>query len=468
MRTKAEVGLCDYRRNLWKTLSAAGLVLLSLGAMVVSTRGADARSTEQPPSAQATQQGAPPTSGAEAAAQTGTDHFQLSRERYEKAVAYSRAGYVLYFISIAWSLLSLILLLRLRVVAKLRDLAERLSGNRGLQACIFVPGLLLALGVLHLPIRIYWHVLSLRYEQSVQRWGSWFWDWTKGELIGIVMGILVGLAVISLIRWRPQKWWLYFWFGAIPVALFLFFISPWFLDPLFNKFLPLQEKHATLVESIGKLSQRAGVLMPPDRMFLMEASAKTNEINAYVTGIGASKRVVIWDTSIQKTKPEELLFIVGHELGHYVLGHVWKGFVFFLGGALVGLYVAYRALQWVLARWGKQWDVRGHGDWATLAVLLVIMNVLDFAGAPIGNGFSRMQEHQADVYGLEVIHGLIPNSQEVAASAFQVLGDVDLADPNPSRLITIWLYSHPPLEERLKFAHSYDPWSKGEAPKFVK
>ena len=447
---------------------AAGLVLLVLGAMAIFAHVAVARATDPPPSAQATQKAAPAPGGVETAAQPSTDQYRLSRERYEKAIAYSRADYMLYFLSTAWSLLVLILLLRMGVVAKLRDIAERLSGNRGLQACIFVPGLLLMLTVLHLPIRMYWHVLSLRYEQSVQRWGSWFWDWTKGELIGIVMGILVGLAVISLIRWKPQKWWLYFWFGAVPVALFLFFISPWFLDPLFNKFLPLQEKHAALVESIGKLTQRAGVLIPPERMFLMEASVKTNEINAYVTGIGASKRVVIWDTSIQKTKPEELLFIVGHELGHYVLGHVWKGFVFFLSGALVGLFVAYSALQWVLGRWGEQWGVRGQGDWATLAVLLLIMNVLDFAGTPIGNGFSRVQEHEADVYGLEVIHGLVPNSQEVAASAFQVLGDVDLADPNPSRFITIWLYSHPPLGERLKFAHSYDPWSKGEAPKFVK
>jgi STE24 endopeptidase len=96
------------------------------------------------------------------------------------------------------------------------------------------------------------------------------------------------------------------------------------------------------------------------------------------------------------------------------------------------------------------------------------MEVLMFIASPVENGFSRMQEHAADVYGLEVIHGIVPNSEQVAAHAFQVLGEIDLSDPNPSPLITFWLYSHPPLAERLVFAHNYDPWSKGESPKYVK
>jgi STE24 endopeptidase len=130
--------------------------------------------------------------------------------------------------------------------------------------------------------------------------------------------------------------------------------------------------------------------------------------------------------------------------------------------------VAYRALQWVLAHWGKAWSVRGQEDWAALAVLLLIFRVLEFVGTPIGNGFSRVQEHAADVYGLEVTHGILPNSQEVAAQSFQKMGDIDLADPHPSKFITFWLYSHPPLGKRLQFAHNYDPWSKGESPKYVK
>ncbi|PYV01146.1 MAG: peptidase M48, partial [Acidobacteria bacterium] len=107
-------------------------------------------------------------------------------------------------------------------------------------------------------------------------------------------------------------------------------------------------------------------------------------------------------------------------------------------------------------------------DWASLPILLLLVSLFSFFAFPITNGFSRYQEHQADVYGLEVIHGLVPNSQQVAAEAFQVLGEIDLADPSPSPFIKLWLYSHPPLSERLAFALSYDPWSKGQAPEFVK
>jgi STE24 endopeptidase len=134
----------------------------------------------------------------------------------------------------------------------------------------------------------------------------------------------------------------------------------------------------------------------------------------------------------------------------------------------LGLYVTFHALQWMLKRWGKGWGVRGQEDWAALAVLLLIMRVLGFVSMPVQNGISRMQEHAADMYGLEVVHGLVPNSQDAGARAEQVMGETDLADPQPSRFIVFWLYSHPPQAERQEFAYTYDPWSKGEAPKYVK
>jgi STE24 endopeptidase len=450
---------------------AGGLLLLCIvsTALYLDTQAAPESepNTPQKPSPSASSDGKS-VAPAEPRTKESTDSYRLPRDRYEQAVAFARTEYVLYFISAAWGILAILLVLHMGIVAKLRDLAERSSSNRFVQSLLFIPSLLLLLAVLRFPLSIYGHGLALRYKLSVQGWGSWLWDWCKGELLFVALGFLLVWILFWVIHWKPQTWWLYFWFALVPIALFIFFISPWFFDPLFNAFLPLQEKHPALVESIGKLTQRAGVPIPPERMFLMEASAKANEINAYVTGFGASKRVVIWDTSIQKTSPNELLYIVGHELGHYVLGHIWKGFLFFVVGSFFGLYLAFRLLRWILARWGGAWGIRGQEDWAVLAVLLLIMNVLEFVGTPIGNGFSRMQEHEADVYGLEVIHGLIPQSGEVAAGAFQVLGDVDLADPNPSKFITFWLYSHPPLGDRLSFAHGYDPWSKGEQPLFVK
>jgi Zn-dependent protease with chaperone function len=178
--------------------------------------------------------------------------------------------------------------------------------------------------------------------------------------------------------------------------------------------------------------------------------------------------VVIYDTLLQKMATQETLFVFGHESGHYVLNHIRNGFLFFSVLLLVGLYVAYRLLHILLERRGSSWKVYGPQDWAALAVLLLIIETLAFLSSPVVNGYSRAEEHQADVFGLEVIHGIVPNSPQVAAHAFQAMGESDLADPNPPPFITFWLYSHPPLADRLVFAHSYDPWGRNQSPKYIK
>jgi STE24 endopeptidase len=426
----------------------------------------------QPPYAEASPSPAVPslTQSAPSAAQEPAKkgEYTLSHERYEKAVSYSRASYTMYFVSVGLNVLALAVFLRLGIAARFRDWAESVSDRRWVQALVFVPLLVLTVDVVALPLRIYGHILSLRYEMSVQSWGSWTLDWGKEQVLMAGFGLIFALILSALIPRSPRRWWLYLWFAALPVVMIIIFISPWFIDPLFNKFEPLQASNPDLVAAIEILTRHAGVPIPADRMFLMRASEKTNAVDAYVTGLGASKRVVIWDTTIQKATPDETLFIVGHELGHYVLGHIWKGFLFASALLLIGFYALFRALHWVLGRWGGEWRIYGPEDWAAFAVLLLLVEIGMFLVAPVANGFSRMQEHAADVYGLEVTHGIIPDSSEVAAQSFQVLGEVDLADPNPPEFITFWLYSHPPLADRLVFAHSYDPWSKGESPKYVK
>jgi Zn-dependent protease with chaperone function len=254
----------------------------------------------------------------------------------------------------------------------------------------------------------------------------------------------------------------------LPIILGVFILEPVVIDPLFHKFEPLDAQHPALTTDLQILTQRAGLQIPRERMFLMNASSKTNEINAYVTGFGASKRVVIWDNTIQKMTPQETLFIFGHEAGHYVLNHIRNGIIFFAMLLLIALYLAYRLLNGTLERWGARWKVYGPQDWGALAVLLLILEGILFFSSPVANGFSRMEEHSADVFGLELIHGIVPNSAQVAAHAFQAMGELDLADPNPPPFITFWMYSHPPLAQRLVFAHTYDPWGKGRAPKYVK
>jgi Zn-dependent protease with chaperone function len=399
---------------------------------------------------------------------TNTERYTLSHKRYEEAVAYSRAGYTLYFVSFFLSVAVLLLVLWLGIAARYRDIAETVTDKRWIQALIFVPLLVVTLDAFDLPIHAYGHRLSLRYEVSVQRWGPWLWDWFKGELLSVILTLVFALILFTFLRRSPRRWWLYFWLAALPIIVAVTFSRPWIIDPMFNRFEPLSATHPELAKEVARLTEHAGILIPPDRMFVMDASEKTTAVNAYITGWGASKRLVIWDTTLKRTTREEALFIIAHELGHYVLRHTQKGFAFFSAFLFAAVYLLFRGLHWSLGRWGARWRIYGPEDWASLAVLLLLLQIIFFLGSPVINGFSRMQEHDADIYGLELIHGLVPNSAEVAAHAFQQLGEIDLADPNPPAFITIWLYSHPPLADRLVFAYSYDPWSKGEAPKYVK
>jgi len=415
-----------------------------------------------------TQPAEPATNPPVSEAKTDTERYTLSHERYEKAVAYSRAGYTVYFIWVGLGLCGAWLFLHLRLAAKIRDFAEELTEKRFLQGLIFIPVLFLGVELIELPVLLYWHSLSLRYQQSVQGWSPWLLDWAKEELLFAGAAVLFGSLLFWLLRRSPRQWWALFWASAAPIIILVVFISPWFIDPLFNKFEPLDQTNPDLVTAIEKVTQRAGLSIPRDHIFLMRASSKTNQINAYVTGFGASKRVVVWDTTIRKTTMNETLFIFGHEAGHYVLGHVRNGVLFFTVTFLLAMFAAFHSLHFLLGKFAASWRVYGPQDLVCLAVLFLVFKFFMIVSTPIESSFSREQEHNADIFGLEVIHGMVPNSGEVAAHAFQVLGEEDLSDPNPPPFITFWLYSHPPLADRLVFAHSYDPWSRQQAPRYVK
>jgi Zn-dependent protease with chaperone function len=275
-------------------------------------------------------------------------------------------------------------------------------------------------------------------------------------------------GVTSLIRKSPKRWWFYTALIAVPFVVFLIFLSPLVFDPLFNHFTPLDQTHPQLVDAIEKITARAGENIPRDRIFLMDASKKVTTLNAYVTGFGPSKRIVIWDTTIKNASTPETLFVVGHEMGHYVLHHIVIGIIATAAGLFIGFYLLYIIANWALARFQQRWHMRELWDWAAVPMLLLIFSILSTISQPIGSAFSRTLEHNADIYGLEVTHGINANSQEAAAHAFQVLGELSLSYPYPNKFVVFWYADHPPINERVPFAHSYDPWGKGEQPKYVK
>lgn len=394
--------------------------------------------------------------------------YTLPPDLYNKAKTLGRIHFALDLIDFFYGIFVLWLVSRLRLAPKFRDWAEGVSSNRFVQAYVFTPALILTIAVLESPMAIYGHIVSRRYGLSVEGWGALVWDWTKAILLLMAIGSILVWILYGVMRRSPGRWWFYFWLVSVPIIVFLSFVEPFVLEPMFFNFAPLQQKDPGLVAELERVVTRAGLVIPPDRMFWMKASDKTPTMNAYVSGLGASKRIVVWDTTVDKETTPEIVSVLGHEMGHYVLGHVWKGLLFTLGVLFVLLYLGYRSIGWMLARWGAGWGGRGVEDWASLPALLLILSVFSFLFDPISNAYSRHVEHQADVYGLEVTHGILPDAAQAAANSFQVEGESALADPDPNPLNVFLFYDHPPISDRVKFLLNYDPWTQGRQPEFVK
>lgn len=372
---------------------------------------------------------------------------------------------VTHFGNELWGILELLLLLNFGAVAAMRDRAVRTSRHRWVQGYTFLFFFLLATSLLGLPLDLYEHSISRRYGLSIQSWVGWFGDLAKSFALEWFIGSLVLILLFWIIRRQPQHWPYIFWVFTIPLTLFGLFIGP-YVEPLFFHYEPLAQSQPALVQRLEEVAKRGHMDIPPDRMFLMRASTKLTTLNADVEGFGRSKRVVVWDTSIQKLTPDQILLVFGHESGHYVLGHITRGLLLSFAGSFFLLWLGFRFVLWAIARFGPRWRIPSQADWGTLAVLLLAFALFSALLEPFASTFSRTQEHAADVYGQEAVHGIVPDPQRTAQDTFDVLGGTSFADPNPSRFLEFWTYDHPSIGRRAAFAKAYNPWAAGYAPKY--
>ena len=387
--------------------------------------------------------------------------YTLPPDKLAKAIALSRIRNILDITGSIWGFVFLWLLLATGAWAAIEAWAQRRSSRRWVQGVYFFFAFLILTTLASLPLDMIGQHYSRAYAISVQGWGSWFGDQAKGLGLALVFGTMILLLFNWIVRRWPRRYWFGIWLATLPILVLVIFLSPLIIDPLFNKFEPLELHHAPLVAQLERVVARTGIDIPPDRMYLMKASAKYNGINAYVTGIGASKRYVMWDTATDRLPDDEILFVFGHESGHYVLHHIPK----MLAGFAVGLFFVYwgcaAVAAWVVRRFGASWHVTELGSRTGFVVLLFVVSVAAFLLEPASNGFSRHFEHQADVYGQEAIHGIVPAPQKTAVSLFNHLGEAWLEDPNPSPFIEFWLYNHPSTASRARFAAHYYPWANG-------
>jgi STE24 endopeptidase len=411
---------------------------------------------------------APTPTEAAAIAAADQDHtaYTLPPDALVKAQHLHTFRVIAHFGGELWGIVSLLLILQLGLAARLRNVAVNLSKNRWAQCFIFFLEFLILSTLLDLPLSLYEQHVSREYGLSVQGWGSWFGDLAKSFAITYIIGGLGVMLLFYLIRKFPRRWWLWLWFPTMAFSILAVFAAP-YVDFLFNKFEPLQQTNPALVAKLEEVVARGkGIQIPPDRMYLMKASDKVTTLNAYVTGFGHSKRVVVWDTSIAKGTPDQILFIFGHEMGHYVLGHIVSSILFSFVLILVSFFIGFHLFQFLLRRYGKKWRIPTQDNWAALYVLVLVLSVISFFIEPIENAYSRAHEHAADVYGEEVIHGIVADPQQAAQSAFQLLGENSFDDPEPHPFVQFWTGSHPPIWFRAAFAKDYKPFAPGNKPKY--
>lgn len=376
----------------------------------------------------------------------------------EKAMRYYRSGNVLWFVNLFWGLLIPALFLFTGFSAKIRDWAQRLGRKWFLVIGLYLIIFTLINFLIDFPLSYYQgFVRQHSYELSNQTFGKWFGDEIKSLLVGLIGGVLFLWVPYLLLKKSPRRWWLYTSLLMIPFLFFVMLISPVWIDPLFNQFGPMQDK--ALEAKILALADKAGI--EGGRVYEVNKSVDTKAVNAYVTGFMNTKRIVLWDTIIAKLNEQELLFVMGHEMGHYVLGHVIKGILFFSIIILLTLYAAYRVAGAVIEKYKQRFGFDQLSDIASLPLILLLVSIFSLVITPLAMTFTRYQEHESDRFGLEITQANRP-----AAMAFVKLQQENLGNPRPGLLYKLWRASHPTLGERIDFCNAYRPWEKGEALKY--
>jgi Zn-dependent protease with chaperone function len=375
-----------------------------------------------------------------------------------QAASHYRSGIFLWIASTFWAFALPAAIFFSGFSAWLRNLALRVNRRWYFSLVIYV-GLLACVWFLaDLPLDFYAdYIRPHDYGLSSQTLGKWLKDAGLSLVLGIIGTALIAWIPLLLVRRSPRHWWLYAWLASIPIVLFISFIEPIWVEPLFNRFGPMQDK--ALEAGILKLAARAGV--DATDVYEVDKSVDTNELNAYVTGIGGTKRIVLWDTTLKELSAAQVEQIMAHEMGHYVLRHVWKGVAAGSLLLLAGLWLVHVGAAWLLPRFSASSRVRELGDIAALPLLALLLSAAAFLLMPPALAMSRHFEHEADRFGLELTH-----DNHTCATVFVKFVQHDLSYPRPSALVQFLRGSHPSIAERIDFCNSYHPWLQGDAGRY--
>lgn len=371
-------------------------------------------------------------------------------EPSEKAMEFYRTGMGFWAFNRVWGILLPAVILFSGLSARLRNLA---SGNGrwpwAVAVAIYVPLYMLLVVLVELPLDYYQGYVRLHaYDLSNQTQGKWLQDHFIALAVDAGVGVLVALGLFAFLRRARKRWWLWMSLASIPFLMLGMLVKPLYIDPLFNKFGPMKDK--ALEQSILSLAERAGI--ESSRVFEVEKSVDTKSVNAYVTGFLDTKRIVLWDTLLAKLNEREVLFVMAHEMGHYVLGHVVRSILLSFAVTLAGLYFVHRTAHGLIDRFRGRFGFSELADVASVPLILVMLQVATLVLMPVAMAYSRYQEHEADRFALD-----LTGTKHSGATAFVKLQQENLGNPRPGWVYRVFRASHPSIGERIDFCNEYQP-----------
>jgi STE24 endopeptidase len=322
---------------------------------------------------------------------------EIPAEATARSNAYFEGGYWLIVWDFLVGAVVSVLLLQLGWSAAMRNFAERLTRFKPLQTMIYWAEFSIATFLLGFPLTVYESLLRERkYGLATQTFGPWMGDQVKALLVSMVLGGLIVTLLFGVVRRLPNTWWIW---GSVVSIVFLAFavlIAPVYIFPIFNNLKPLEDPKIT--QPILTMARANGIAA--DKVYQIDASRQTTRMSANVSGFGRTMRITLNDNLLRRGSPEEIQSVMGHEMGHYVLHHIYKDFMFFFLVIVTGFALLRWSLDWSLARWGPRWQIRGVGDTAVLPLVFLLGSIFFLVLTPILNSHTRIAEGEADMYGL--------------------------------------------------------------------
>jgi STE24 endopeptidase len=405
---------------------------------------------------------AQPSANFNAEAATNAYLAQIPADARARSDAYFEGGYWMILWDFLYGAVVLLLLLNLGWSAGMRDFAERVTRFKPLQTIVYWVQYLLLTSILGFPLTVYEEYFrEHKYGLATQTFGPWMGDQLKGLGVNLVLGGILMVLLFGIVRRLQRTWWIW---AAIVTECFMVIvvlIAPVYIFPIFNKVTRLDDPKVT--QPILRLARANGI--PVHDVFEIDASRQSTRMSANVSGFGSTMRITLNDNLLRRGSPEEIQAVMGHEMGHYVLHHIYKD-ILFIGVVIVIFFALLQgSLGWTLQRWGEKWKIRGIGDTAVLPLVVLLVSIFAFFMTPVANTQTRTEEGEADMYGLNA-----SRQPDGFAQAAIHLGEYRKMNPGP---VEEWIFfDHPSGRNRIYAAMRWKAenlrlmrWqASGEAP----